>query len=205
MKSLIKYLTLVPFLFFGRDNSKVLDIDFGQGKIYDVSYNKGIYQISKLCEEAKLEDSWFYNGKFWINVGFNESKANTYIDLKLVRNSMNKFLKKKLIHNHPLKFKTGNFYFSPPSKEDLKNISDFSSYIKKGDIGNVDTYGLWNYHLYNEFDFSKKDSILHKYNIKLNKFMNKQNSKDFNHKKEIKNFIEDSKKLGIYLKYKKIR
>lgn len=204
MKSLIKYLTLVPFLFFGRDNSNVLDIDFGQGKIYDVSYNKGIYQISKLCEEAKLEDSWFYNGKCWINVGFDESKTKNYIDFKLIRNSMNKFSKKKLIHNHPLKFKTGNFYFSPPSKEDLRGIPKFSLYMKRGDVGNADTYGLWDYHLYKEFDFSKKDSILNEYNIKLKKFMNKQNSKDFNYKKEIKDFIEDSKKLGIYLKYNKI-
>jgi len=201
-KNLLKTLALIPFFLFPSEEDKIKVVQ-GTGSKYFLSKDKGLYQISKLAEENNLEDSYFWDGKYWYDVGIKSDECSSTKDINLIKRLNDSQKNGIYTHIHPKKLFTKFRNYVPPSSRDLSNLKNNMNYLK----GASDSKGVW-YFDWKEIPESveKKDSILQEYRKNLRLFFSREiHNKNFNPEKEIKNLEEKAKELGIYLKYEKIR
>lgn len=199
--SILKYMTLSGLSLFpsGED---VIEIRQGVGSEYDISFKKGIYQISKIAAESLGEDSFFWNGEKFIDVGIRSGKAFVITKTSEIRKNMIKPEKSFLIHPHPYDVNEIKRSIRPPSYNDFSGACEYKKMELKN-LAVVDSTGMWKY--WTDLDLSSKnDSILNRYQDNLRIFFKTRKfSKTTTIDQNLENLIDSSKKLGFELEYNK--
>lgn len=204
MRNFFKYLAFAPFLFLGKSSVDQIRIREGVGFSYELDYKRGSHQISRLCENGRLEDAWFFDGKYWWDVGIESRVNKTIIDRGMIMELADRSDVKIFTHNHPTNPKFKRYDYYPPSSTDLVNMSKYTDCLNIGEIEVNDFCGTWEYYFDSgKYDKEKKDSIIREYKKHLNTFIVLEKFPNFNPQEEIEKLENKARDLGIYLKYKK--
>lgn len=201
LKSIPKYFALASFALLPSGEDRI-EIRQGLGFEYNVSFKKGVYQISKIAANSFGEDSFFWDGRKFIDVGVKSGDTFVVVRTSFVKEKMTNPEKSFLFHPHPYFAFDRKRSIRPPSDSDFFNCSKYNEMNLKN-LAVVDSSGVWKYWTDSTFE-NKTDSLFVKYNQNMKRFFARQKfSKSTSLEEQLEDFESDVKALGFNLKYEK--